>query len=260
MLLLIPDNSVFNRVPLSLDRRQVFLLEGIRYSANAIGIAYERLYHEVEAISASVTTQRLPQGGFYSIFNEAWSVIDSSHRFGIMVSALCNGPGKYSTLKSYPSLLSAKALRNTFHHIDERIDEQILPLNAPVLGTLSWIQLVEKNLLRVFSLIAGHPRETHLVGTPNPFMYNLYTPIDHITLDATVGKSSGHEESLDLSLLVRDVRDIIGRLETDITVQLSAQEQSGFYAQDIVFSFDWHPGEPPDKQSNESSGLTSGSS
>ena len=70
---MIKENSILNSIPTELPRRDVFLLEGIRYASSIIDISYKKLFNELNTAS---TIEVLRPETYYIIFKEAWSIID----------------------------------------------------------------------------------------------------------------------------------------------------------------------------------------
>ena len=241
MHLLVSKESILNRIPVNLAQRQVFLLEGIRYCANSISLSYEQLYGELEKISSISDHTKPPYGVFYKVISEAWTVIDWTHRLTVLLSSISTKSDPSAIGENFAYLLKAREFRNTLQHIEERIDEHILSQNAPVWGTLAWIQYVKDDLRRTYVLMAGHPREGFMFRFNNPLAFSLATPIDHITLDAVVKRPTYQIESLDLSELLSRIKTIIRNLESHLETQFAAHEGLGVFPQDFFLSLDVRP-------------------
>jgi len=93
--MLIPEDSPLRRPPAAFSRYQVLILDGIRYAAEMAAIAYERLYAHLQSIAASSNEPPVHDSAFAML--DAWSIIDSAHRFRDQVGnlpGLANSPWK----------------------------------------------------------------------------------------------------------------------------------------------------------------------
>ena len=79
------------------------------------------------------------------LFNYAWMVVDNIDRFTRIYEKLPSA----SNHKNLDSIKSVRIFRNTFAHLDERIDEIFLQTHTPFFGTLSWVykDTAEKKLI-----------------------------------------------------------------------------------------------------------------
>jgi hypothetical protein len=234
--MLIPKNSIFNTVPKNLNQRQVFLLEGIRYCANSISFSYWAMYNEIIYIS----NNNPRENSYYLVFKEAWNLIDSTYRLTNLITAVSEQSPDKNVKKgeNFEFLLQTKSFRNTFQHLDERIEEQILKLNAPVWGTISWLKFVNPNLVKSFVLGAGHPRDKFPFRISNPAGQKLRVPIDKITIEAIQRNASEPISSLDLTELFHRTEIIIKKMDQDLEKQWRPQLVHGALPQDLMFCFD----------------------
>jgi len=75
----IPDDSPVRRPPEGLSRRQLLILDGLRFAAEMATLAYERLTAELAAIARM---QGPPSTrAIASAMLDAWSIVDAVHRF-----------------------------------------------------------------------------------------------------------------------------------------------------------------------------------
>ena len=87
-MMLIPEDSPLRQPPATFSRRQVLILDGIRYSAEMASIAIERLDTHLQGLDASSNEPRVRD--IASAMLDAWSIVDSAHRFCDLVQ---NMPG-----------------------------------------------------------------------------------------------------------------------------------------------------------------------
>jgi len=239
--MLIQEKSILNRIPKVLNARQIFLLEGIRYSANSMSLCYERLFEELNIISVDPKIANTKNESFYIIINDAWNLIDWTNRFTVLLNSLSTKDKSTPHGENISFLLKTKEFRNTLQHLEERIDEHFISLKSPMWGCISWTQFVNPKLLRGYTLMAGHARDGFLLPMNNPLGNLITPPIDHITLHSIVKRPSFHVESLNLSELYQRAQNIITKLEIDLEPQLASYHQYGGFLQDLVVSIDVVP-------------------
>jgi hypothetical protein len=249
---LITENSILNKIPINVDKKQVFFIEGIRYCANSISMRYENMRVEIEKLSLLENKESLQEESCYKAFYNAWNMIDWTYRLTVLLGSLSKENSKGPKGENFTFLQKTKGFRNTLHHLDERIDEKILSLNAPVWGTITWVQFLNENLGRSFVLVAGHMREEFLFRFNNPLAFTYASVIDHIKLDAVIKgaekkPTSFHIESIDLSELFQRTQTIIKKLETEINKQVEPHLQNGILNRFYILSIDFQPdlGEKP---------------
>src|SRR5262245_14433078 len=79
---IVPEDSPLRRPPLSLSRRQVLVLDGIRYASEMADLAYERIYAALQNIARSGSGPGpIPSRTIATVMLDAWSIIDAVHRF-----------------------------------------------------------------------------------------------------------------------------------------------------------------------------------
>jgi hypothetical protein len=164
----INDNSSFFLVPTILESRQRILLEGIRYSINMAFNAWDNLRYILKSISS---TGEYGEGRYYA-FMFAWSLIDSLDR----LKSLFNRLGTTGFNDLYSSVENLRAMRNTYHHIYDRI-ESSLEVNFPLIGSLSWTYKSNESqkIIQLNNLISGAVVGTMKIPALNPAEF---TPIE----------------------------------------------------------------------------------
>jgi len=234
--MLITKDSILNKIPVNLDQRQVFLLEGIKYCANSISLSYISLFNEIEYISSN----SLREHSCSLIFKEAWNQIDSTYRLTNLLSAISNKnpnqPAKQG--ENFEFLLQTKSFRNTFQHLDERIDELMLELNAPVWGNISWVKVINQTTVKSYVLSAGQPRNNFASGIINPAGKELRTPIDLITIEAIQKKANEPVSIINLTELYSRTEFLIKKLSEELEPQLSPFLDSGVLPQEMMITLD----------------------
>jgi hypothetical protein len=137
--MLIPEDSPLRQPPKEFSRRQVLILDGIRYAAEIADIAYERLAVKLQAIARSTTE---PSTSDIAIaVADAWSIVDSAHRFYDLANEM---PGIrrgvwFRLLEK--RLKDVLELRNCVQHQAGEIND-LINSGGQVWGYLSWAEIV----------------------------------------------------------------------------------------------------------------------
>jgi hypothetical protein len=134
---LIQEDSPLRRPPAEFSRRQVLILDGIRYAAEMSHIAYERLFDTLQALTPTERESHVRETATAML--DAWSVVDSAHRFGDLVEHLPGLPNS-----AWKRLLRGRtddiaALRNQAQHQLGEIDV-LIARGGQLWGYLSWAE------------------------------------------------------------------------------------------------------------------------
>ena len=174
------------------------------------------------------------------IFKEAWNQIDTTYRLTNFVRSISANwdETKIKPGGSFEYLMKTKPFRNSFQHIDERIDEYLLTLNAPIWGNISWLKIIDKDSLQAFVISAGHPRNDFNNKIPNPIGLEFKSNIDHITIEAVQKNSSEPISIINLSELYRQTEILVQKMTKDLEQQLSSQLTNGILMQDFMITAD----------------------
>lgn len=178
----IAEDSPLRKPPDAFSRRQVLILDGIRYAAEMADIAYVRLYQQLQGITGSTTEPSVRD--IAAAMLDAWSIIDSAHRFRDFVEQF---PGLSNS--SWKRLLrdrteDAAALRDCAQHQLGEIDG-LIANGWQFWGYLSWAEVREKRYTGEWAMIAAGSvyagNEYSFVGP-----YATSTPVlpGHIRLNA----------------------------------------------------------------------------
>lgn len=234
--MLINKESIFNKIPTNLDQRQIFLIEGIRFCVNSISLSFEKLSNEIEFISSN----GLRDESSVIVFKEAWSQIDSTYRLTNFIRAISKNwdESKIKPGGNFEYLMQTKPFRNSFQHIDERIDEYLLTLNAPIWGNISWLKMITQDTLQAFVISAGHPRNDFNNKIQNPLGLEFKSHIDHISIEAVQKNKNEPISSINLSELYRRTEILVQKMNNDLEQQLSSQLFNGILPQDFMITVD----------------------
>lgn len=135
---LIPEDSPLRNPPPELSRKQVLILDGIRYAAEMAHIAYERLFAKLQDISLGSDEPKTRVS--VEAMMDAWTIVDSAHRFRDMIEGL---PG----LKKHPwkrilqdQTKDVAELRDCVQHLLGEIDG-LIENGGQLWGYLTWAQI-----------------------------------------------------------------------------------------------------------------------
>jgi len=203
-----PD-SILRRLP-KLDEKNLLVLDSLRFIIEMLSFSYEKFEELVLDLSIENKEKEYAPVFFY-----CWSIIDNSRRFIRLYKQLPTRSGH----KLVKKIEYVNKPRNTFQHIDERIDETLIDSKQPFFGTLKWIFHDHKSkTIESFVAVSGiHYSESHKFKVVD---YNERLDISDIVL-TTVDKKRSAE--VNLSELKQDIVEIIASLENELLNQFSDQ-------------------------------------
>jgi len=136
--MLIPENSLLRRPPADLSRKQVLMLDAIRYAAEMANIAYERLSSHLQKLAESGVNSS-PSDGAHAML-DAWSIVDSVHRFRKFLElfpGLSNSTWKRLLMDRTADIAD---LRDCVQHQEGEIADLISD-GGQIWGYLSWAEI-----------------------------------------------------------------------------------------------------------------------
>lgn len=150
-----PESSL-RFLPAEMERRQVLMFEGIRFSIEMADVAHLRLRETLIRLTDAVDA---PHEDVARALEDAWSIVDSAHRLkGILQQA--PGITHRDRWPSIRQLLNDMAdpidkLRNVFQHLNQDVGNRVHQ-NWPLFGILHWFRLnPDRNSGRICYLMAG---------------------------------------------------------------------------------------------------------
>ncbi len=232
--LIIEKDSIFLKIQVALDKRDVSILEGIRYSINMISLSYSNLENVLQNISSKDKPDSIE---FYSSFKEVWSIIDGVTRLENLIQLIIKYPSDASLTEIDPVnidfLREAKAFRNTLQHLDERIDETILKNNLTVWGVLHWMHSEDGEVYHSCTLFPGHVRKGYSADIPMHFGEEFTPPVDKIILESVKVSGANPIIRINISSLIYKIKALTLNFEKQLEYQLKSLESSGTYGQDL---------------------------
>lgn len=204
--MILKENSVLRQLPKKIDKRELLLLDSLRFTIEMIEYSYEQLYGRLLNISKTEKkTSKLP-----IVYLYAWNIIDYTKRFESLYKKMPSING----YKNIESLQYIRLFRNTLQHIEDRVDESILLNEKPIYGSLKWeFKNMEKGTVMTCLSISGI--NYHTKGHPFYFsdLKSSNEEINNIILE-TVSKRKMME--INISNIIIDLKIIILNLEISV--------------------------------------------
>ncbi|TRX63278.1 hypothetical protein [Carboxylicivirga sp. M1479] len=219
------DSPLYN-LPVGLKRKDLLILDSIRFTIELIEENYSSLDKELKGLSYKHGNKKK---NLIPTFNFCWSIIDNIQRF-IKLYKLLPTNNNHELIKE---LSKVTPLRNTFQHMDERVEECLLEYDMPFYGTVSWlINFGKDNFLHKFYALSGlyiPVKEKQLRIEKRDL------PIDElhkITLQTFIRKGRKstviyEKKEIDLSELYVNFKSIIHQLEVNLSEQFIKQKAQG---------------------------------
>ena len=138
---MLDKDSILRQVPMAINPKQALFIDGIRYAAEIIDLAYKRLRDTLTKTALNPpSSSDIPKISTRA-FLDAWAMIDAIDRFRMLYQQM---PGiSFSQPKEGVETLSEvlkpfRNLRNVADHLAQRVDF-VVSRDSAALGTLSWL-------------------------------------------------------------------------------------------------------------------------
>lgn len=199
---LIDEKSILKNLPLGLGPKETLIFDSIRFLLEMIDFSYGKLLAVLLRISKG-EARNVPE-----TFGYVWSIVDNSNK----VLNICKKlPWEFPD-QLFGHIYYIKEFRNTFQHLDERIDESLLKTQSPFLGVITWtyLDLVTRKF-ELIQLISGN-----LIHGPNaeqsvPNLEHSNNELNLINLH-TVSRR-GDKIKCDINQLICDLEKIVQEFE-----------------------------------------------
>ena len=224
--MLLKKSSVLRRLPL-LQEKQLLILDSLRFTIDIVDYNYKQLYSGVLGISENKKQKIHPQ-----IFHYTWSILDNIRRF-IRLYKLLATDNNYALIAPIEYVNSP---RNTYQHLDERIDESLIDSRQPFYGSLKWtfhdkISKEAYKIAAISGILYGNP------GKVEFDQFNDSCTIENIYLE-TVDRKQKTE--INISQLYLDFKGVVWDLEKSIESKISEHKlelNNWTSRQDIIMKF-----------------------
>jgi hypothetical protein len=225
------QDSVFYRIPRSLNAHERLAIEGVRNSILMIFLHYDRIRETACAYRIPAESSEVSEmGQRLTIIADAWAVVDCANRLRTL-------------LERYPSLRirenhdvrrfltrskRAVTLRNRFQHLAENLPRrvEITRASQTLFGELTWIFIPdgegEIRSAQVYGVAIG--------GTPHDSdrqQASRITAVGGAKVEVPVGRFELHafDECLNLSELMTNIRTLIPGLEVFLAEDFQKRAQ-----------------------------------
>ena len=207
---LIKYKSPLRRIPIQINPREAFILDGIRISMEMISANASTLTTSITDFSI-LDPFATPKIGTSLLFSSAWAIIDNSARLNRLLKALAT---KVVDADLQTMLDEIHTVRNTFQHIDERIEEFFVDNGGALLGYLTWFFIIDDKNINMFMVKSGIDNK----GTSTSIVFNDIsngrTGIHHLVLTSFKRVGKGFVESnINITLLIDMLEKLLISLE-----------------------------------------------
>ncbi|WP_405246675.1 hypothetical protein [Cellulophaga sp. Asnod2-G02] len=224
--MLLKESSVLRRLPL-LQEKQLLILDSLRFTIDIIDYNYNQLESGILGISQGKKHKIHPQ-----IFHYTWSMLDNIRRFIRLYKVL-------ATDKNYALIAPIEYVnspRNTYQHLDERIDESLIDSKQPFYGSLKWtfhdINSMEAYRFTAISgILYGDPGKVDFAE------FNDSCSIENIFLE-TVDRKQKTE--INISQLYVDFKEVVQDLEKGLENKINEHKlelNNWTSRQDVIMKF-----------------------
>lgn len=162
---IIPEDSPLRRPPAELSRRQVLILDGIRYAVEMAHIAYERLAEHLQSVTAHPGEPSVRDIAIGML--DAWSIIDSAHRCRDHVDGLPGLQNKPWKRLFMDRMVDAEDLRDCVQHQIGEIGGTLAEGGGQLWGYLSWAEIRDGRYTGTWAMMAAG---SYYVGDYWPFV------------------------------------------------------------------------------------------
>ncbi|MCK0137417.1 hypothetical protein [Arenibacter sp. S6351L] len=225
--MLLKESSVLRRLPAAIEEKQLLILDSLRFTIDIIEYNYENIESRAIRVSEGKEKKKFPQ-----LFHYVWSLLDNIRRF-IMLYQVLATDNNYALIEPIKYVNDS---RNTYQHMEARIDESLIDNRQPFFGKLKWTYH-DKTSSEAYRFVA---MSGILYGDPGKveFMkFNENLIIENIYLE-TVDKKQKTE--INISQLYLDFKGVVNDLEKGLERKISELnlELSDWASrQDIIIKF-----------------------
>ncbi len=148
--------SLLSKIPVQLNVRQAFLIDGIRISLEMIEEELDVLEQKLLIFSTQEAKPKIS-----SLFTSVWNIVDSTARLKRLLEAIGIFPVELAMQAFFDEIL---LIRHTFQHLDERIDELFTNKGNSLLGQLSWVYFASDDDVKMFLVKSGIDHKNNAQG------------------------------------------------------------------------------------------------
>ncbi|MFP9097624.1 hypothetical protein ACLI09_01100 [Flavobacterium sp. RHBU_24] len=203
MIKLIETSSPLKRLPKEIGRKDILIFDSLRFTCEIIEHAHHQLMANILELSYGTSNKHLP-----SVFGYAWSIIDQTVR----LSNICKRLPWEKENEIVGHLSYLKDFRNTYQHLDERIQKALLENELPFYGVISWVYKTKNTLkFELCQLVSGNWISGRAAQQTVPEI-NLESPEIIDLLLHTVNRK-GEIINVNLENVIEDVKSLVVEIE-----------------------------------------------
>jgi hypothetical protein len=145
---LIEKNSPLKCLPQSISLKEIMVFDGIRFTCEMIDSIYPVFLEKILEI-----TQHKPDKNLPSIFQDCWAIIDNAAR----VEKICRKLLWEKPEEILSDFTNLRLFRNTYQHLEDRIDTTIDITKMPLYGVISWIHKIpNQDKFEMYQIVSGN--------------------------------------------------------------------------------------------------------
>ena len=206
--MLLKESSVLRRLPAVIEEKQLLILDSLRFTIDIIDYNYENIENRILRISEGKENKEFPQ-----LFHYVWSLLDNVRRF-IMLYQVLATDNNYTLIEPIKYVNDS---RNTYQHMEARIDESLIDNRQPFFGKLKWtyhdkLSCEAYRFMAISGILYGDPGKVDFVN------FNEALTIENIYLE-TVDKKQKTE--INISQLYLDFKGVVRDLEKGLEMKIS---------------------------------------
>jgi hypothetical protein len=202
---LIENNSPLKCLPQSLGLKDMIIFDAIRFTCEMIDSTVPNFKRKILEVTYNNTEKNAP-----SIFLDCWTIIDNAARVEKIFRKLpWENPDELLS-----DFVTLRLFRNTFQHLEDRIDKTISITEMPLYGIISWIHKIpNKNIFTTYQLISGNALEgigkyasVNVGGNDN-------NNLEIQELNLHTFDNSGNKLTLNIDNLIFNLKKLVTELE-----------------------------------------------
>lgn len=210
--MLIKENSILRTLPI-MPEKDLLILDSIRFSADMIQHCFDQLEVIIINLSESTSKKDVP-----NLFLYAWNIIDHVQR---MLKLLTNLQSRSNHDRVRKIIESIRLPRNTYQHLDERVDKVLINQKSPFFGRLKWCySYTDGSFVDIIAISGIYYSES------NTFRFGEFSKVNKIQNIILETVDRNQEIEINLSLLKIDCAKIISLIEEDLLKQIQENQLS----------------------------------
>lgn len=202
---LIEKNSPLKCLPQNLALEEMIIFDALRFTCEMIDATYPMFIEKILEITYGKTDRNAP-----AVFQDCWTIVDNTAR----VEKICRRLPWEKPDEILSDFANLRLFRNTFQHLEDRIDKTISITKMPLYGVISWIHKVpNEDKFKMYQLISGNALggignfAKQTVGEYNTESKEI-NDLNLHTLD-----NSGNEIILNIENLFLNLKKLVSELE-----------------------------------------------